>query len=167
MRSSCINLKVDGIYPYAIVLIAIDLAMDVFSVSTVTGLVLQKINLGILSKLSISFGAFHFLMPVLGWLLSSQVLDVIAGYDHWAALLLLLFVGSKMIYGALFQKTETVKVLNGFDLLLSSIAVSIDALAIGLTFYLEQIAPLVPIIVIGLFASLFTILGIVLGVKTG
>ena len=56
---------------------------------------------------------------------------------------------------------------NGLNLLLFSMAVSIDALAVGLTFYLKDVALLLPALIIGVTASVFTFVGLVVGSRTG
>jgi len=154
---------------YSLVLIAVGLAMDVFSVSTVTGFVLKNVSLRQASKMSLSFGSFHILMPIIGWYMGSTVVEFVAGYDHWTAFLLLTLVGGKMIYEANTTKRRTREptVLNGLNLLFFSVAVSIDALAVGLAFSLENIALLLPAMIIGITASAFTLLGLIVGSRTG
>lgn len=153
---------------YSIVLIAMGLAMDAFSVATVTGFVLKKVTLSQASRMSVSFGSFHVLMPMLGWYFGATIVRFVADYDHWVAFLLLAFVGGRMIYGATKEtKLDGSKILNGLNLLLFSIVVSIDALAIGLTFYLEAVAILVPVLIAGITTALFTLIGLFVGSKTG
>jgi len=78
---------------YSIIFIAIGVAMDVFSVATVTGFVIKKVNFSQIWKIPLSFGSFHTIMPIIGWFMGSTILSLIAGYDHWIAFLLLSFVG--------------------------------------------------------------------------
>ena len=153
---------------YSIVLIAIGLAMDAFSVAAVTGFVLNKVTLSQASRMSVSFGSFHVVMPMLGWYLGATIVRFVADYDHWVAFLLLAFVGGRMIYGATKEtKIEGSKIFNGLNLLLFSVVVSIDALAIGLTFYLETVAILLPMLIAGVTTGLFTLIGLFVGSKTG
>jgi len=143
--------------------------MDALSVATVTGFSLKKVDLRQASKVSINFGGFHVFMPILGWLAGSTVVWLIADYDHWVAFLLLAFVGGKMIYEASRgeERIEPSKVLDNLNLLLFSVAVSIDAIAVGLSFYLEDIPILVPSLIIGAVTFAFTFMGMVLGNKMG
>jgi len=153
---------------YSIVLIAVGLSMDVFSVATVTGFILKRVSFHQASKMSLSFGSFHVVMPVIGWYVGSTIVRLVADYDHWLAFLLLTFVGGRMIYGAAKEKRiEGSKMFNGLNLLLFSVAVSIDALAVGLTFYLETVALFLPVLIIGVTASVFTFVGLVVGSRTG
>ena len=153
---------------YSIVFIAIGLAMDVFSVATVTGFVLKRVSLRQASKMSLSFGSFHVVMPMIGWFVGSTIVELVAEYDHWVAFLLLTLVGGRMIYRANNTKRKKgSEMLNGFNLLMFSVAVSIDALAVGLTFFLENVALFLPVVIIGLVASLFALVGLVVGSRTG
>ena len=154
---------------YSLLLVAVGLAMDAFSVATVTGFNHKDISIGEASKMSLSFGAFHVFMPLLGWYAGSTVVLIISRYDHWVAFLLLLFVGGRMIYEAFSDGTaaERLTSLRNMDILLFSVAVSIDAVAVGLSFYLEKIRILVPALATGVVTALFTIVGIGIGNQTG
>lgn len=158
-----------GLEIFSIGLLAVGLAMDAFSVAIVTGFSLKTVSIRQASKLSLTFGAFHVFMPILGWLAGSSIAWLIADYDHWVAFFLLAFVGGKMIYEAFgaLEGVEGDKVLDNLDLLLFSTAVSIDAIAIGLSFYLEKSPILLPAIIIGIVTSAFTFVGMVLGNRTG
>lgn len=143
--------------------------MDALSVATVTGLSLEKVSFQQASKMPITFGAFHVLMPVVGWFAGSTIVWLIADYDHWVAFLLLIFVGGKMIYEALSaeERIEPFIVFNNMSLLLFSVAVSIDSLAVGLSFYLERVHILVPAMIIGVITFAFTFVGVFLGNRIG
>jgi putative Mn2+ efflux pump MntP len=128
-------------------LLAIGLSMDVLSVAAVTGFGLDRMTARQITRLASSFGAFHVIMPVLDWLAGTTVVNLISGYDHWAAFLLA-FVGGR--------------ILQNSSLLLFSVAVSIDSIAVGLSFSLEKTPILVPALVIGATAFAFTYLGVAL-----
>jgi putative Mn2+ efflux pump MntP len=153
----------------SIVLLAVGLAMDAFSVAIVTGFSIDSVSISQASKMSVNFGAFHTFMPIVGWLAGSTVVWLIADYDHWVAFLLLVFVGGKMIYEALSseERIEPSKVLSDVNLLLFSVAVSIDAIAVGLSFYLENIPILVPAVIAGVVTFAFTFVGMTLGNRMG
>lgn len=129
-----------GLDIYSIVFLAVGLAMDALSVVTVTGFSLKTVSLRVLPKMPLTFGAFHVLMPMVGWFAGSTIVWLIVDYDHWVAFLLLAFVGGKMFHEALKpeEMIEPSKVLNNMNLLLFSVAVSIDSMAVGLSLYLER-----------------------------
>jgi len=155
--------------PVSLLALAVGLSMDVFSVGAVTGLCLGKLEWRQMGQLSISFGAFHVVMPILGWLAGVTVVGLIGGLDHWATFCLLLFVGGKMLIGGLRgDDPESVRdILSTRNLLLFSLAVSLDSVAVGLGFGMERVAVLIPSLVIGLTAFALTWAGIYLGCRSG
>lgn len=158
-----------GLDIYSIVLVAVGLAMDALSVATITGLGLKIVSLRQASKMPLTFGAFHVLMPMVGWFAGSTIVWLIADYDHWVAFLLLVFVGGKMLYEALIagERGEPSAALDNLNLLLFSVAVSIDSMAVGLSLYLERVHILVPALIIGAVTFAFTFAGMVLGNRIG
>lgn len=115
------------------------------------------------------FGLFQAVMLLMGWLAGSSLKDFIAGSDHWIAFGLLSLVGCKMIYESIkleSSKKET-NPLNVHVLLILSVATSIDALVVGVSFALQKIFIVVSIIVIGTVTFLLSFLGIFAGNKFG
>ncbi len=152
----------------SIILIATGLALDAFSVAAVAGFLLKAFSLRQAFRLSFHFGLFQFLMPIIGWAAGSTIADIIASYDHWLAFGLLTIVGGKMIREGSRAETEGTyrsEPTKGIQLLAFSIATSIDALAVGLTFAFTGVAVFYPSILIGLIAALFTLVGFYLGSK--
>jgi len=150
--------------------IAFALAMDAFAVAVVTGLTLNPLTGRHVFRLAFHFGLFQALMPIAGWLAGNAVRDLIQDYDHWLAFALLGFVGGKMILGALRESSEGSRSgdpTTGWDLVLLSVATSIDALAVGLSLAMLGLTVLVPAIVIGIVAAALTGLGMLLGRRVG
>jgi putative Mn2+ efflux pump MntP len=158
-----------GVDFLTLVVLSVGLAMDAFSVATVTGFGLGRVRLQDAAKMSLSFGAAHVVMPTLGWYLGATVVDLISGVDHWLAFLLLAFVGGKMIREGLDGDggVDPQSVLGGLSLLLFTVAVSVDSLAVGLSFSLERIAILVPSLFMGAGTLIFTFVGLMVGNRTG
>ena len=161
-----VHLELDVI---SLLLLAVGLSMDVLSVSAVTGFGLGKLSSKQVSRLAATFGTFHVLMPMLGWLAGSTIVDLISDYDHWAAFLLLALVGGKMFIEGVRggERVDVDSILGVKNLLFFSLAVSIDSVAVGLSFSLEKVAILIPALVIGATAFIFTYFGVYLGNKTG
>ena len=150
-------------------LIAIALAMDAFSVSLTKGFTLKKITKSQILWFGIFFGGFQALMPVLGWLGGIQLEWVITTFAPWIAFILLLLIGSNMIRES-FSSDESEKDSDNFsfkELTLLAIATSIDAFAVGITYAVLKTDILIPIIMIGVVAFIFTIIGLYLGKKIG
>jgi len=155
---------------YSLVLLSIGLAMDAFSVSIVAGFGLGKVKLIDSLKVSISFGVAHIIMPILGWFLGSTVITLIQRWDHWLAFILLAFVGFRMLKEGLEEETEEVNssYLLGFaSLIMFTVSVSIDALAVGLSFSLQELSIWIPSIYMGAGTFIFTFIGLNIGNKTG
>jgi putative Mn2+ efflux pump MntP len=153
-----------------IILLAIALSMDCFTVSIVSGIILQKQGNQYPSvmRMAFLFGFFQAMMPLLGWLGVSHFQTYMEAYDHWIAFCLLAFIGGKMVKESFDDEEE--QHFNPCKLktqLLLAIATSIDALAIGISFActgynaLSQLT--LPLIIIGLVSFLFSIIGYHLG----
>ena len=150
--------------------VAVALAMDAFAVAIVAGVVLSPMTGRHVFRLAFHFGLFQALMPVLGWVGGVAVHRHIAHIDHWVAFGLLAFVGGKMILDALrVKKTRlaTTDPTSGWQLVILSVAVSIDALAIGLSMAMVGSTIIVPAVVIGIVAAGFTVAGMLLGRRIG
>ena len=157
-----------------IILLAIALAMDCFTVSIVSGIILQKQGNQYFSvmRMAFLFGFFQAMMPLLGWLGVSHFQTYMEAYDHWIAFCLLAFIGGKMVKESFDDEEE--QHFNPCKLktqLLLAIATSIDALAIGISFActgynaLSQLT--LPLIIIGLVSFFFSIIGYHLGRRFG
>ena len=155
---------------YSLILLSIGLAMDAFSVALVTGFGLGKVKFSDSLKVSSTFGAAHTVMPILGWFLGATVINIIQRWDNWLAFLLLAFVGGKMLREGLNKETDVINasdLLGLTSLLMFTLAVSIDALAVGLSFSLENLSIWIPSIYMGLGTLFFTFIGLNVGNKTG
>jgi putative Mn2+ efflux pump MntP len=154
----------------AVIGIAFALAMDAFAVSIAAGVTLKHVKLRHTFRLAWHFGLFQFAMPVIGWSAGNTVRSFIESYDHWIAFILLLLVGGNMLREA-FQSHEAEPRKNdptkGLSLILLSIATSIDALAVGVSFSILNISIWFPALVIGIIAALCTGAGINIGKRLG
>ncbi len=150
--------------------LAVALAMDAFAVAIVTGLTLKPLTRRHVVRMSFSFGLFQALMPVIGWAAGHAVHRYIAAFDHWVAFGLLAFIGGKMIGGAFLGKDEghsSNDPTAGWNLILLSLATSIDALAVGLSLAMVGSSIVVPSLIIGLTAAAFTATGMIFGKRIG
>ena len=149
---------------YEVFLIAISMAMDAFAVCLVAGSTRQADGARPAFRLSFHFGLFQFIMPVLGWLAGYTVEPLIRDYDHWIALALLGFVGLRMINSAARgDETQPADPSRGWTLVLLSVAVSIDAMAVGLSLGVLGVPVWYPALIIGLVTGILSLLGLRLG----
>lgn len=155
-------------YPTTI-LIALGLSMDAFAVSVSEGIVLKKGRVKNALKLAISFGSFQAIMPVVGWLAGLGLKQYIVAFDHWIAFALLVLIGIKMIYESAkecgLERAEPELRLHRLFLL--SIATSIDALAVGISFSFLNIDIITPIIIIAAITFVNSFVGYLLGERIG
>ena len=161
-----------------IILLAIALAMDCFTVSIVSGVICVKESgvrrqesVGYL-RMAFLFGLFQALMPLIGWLGISHFSHYLEAVDHWIAFGMLAFIGGKMIKESFDEAEE-----KHFDprrlrtQLLLAVATSIDALAVGISFActgydtLSQLT--LPLLMIGLASFVLSLLGYYLGRRFG
>ncbi len=147
-----------------LILIAIGLSMDSFAVSLANGLTIKDLNAKRILLISFSLAFFQSLMPLIGWFAGVGVEKHIREFDHWIAFFLLLLIGGKMIYEAL-QKSghEKNTELKMMKLVAQSLATSIDAFAVGISFALLNLSIIKPILLIGLVTFLLSIIGLQLG----
>lgn len=116
-------------------LTALALAMDSFTVAIASGLILKRVQLRHFLTIAFFFGAFQALMPLMGWAGSLYFHHFIEHYDHWIAFVILVFLGIKMIREGIQGDEE-----HSFDptklatVLVLAVGVSIDALAVGISF---------------------------------
>lgn len=118
-----------------LLLTALGLAMDAFSVAVSSGIFIKNFKPRYAIKVGLFFGFFQFLMPVIGWSLGCGFSAIISKFAPWIAFGLLGFIGIKMLIEAINPNTEEVQnPLDNKMLTIMSIATSIDALAVGVTF---------------------------------
>ncbi|MFO7895422.1 MAG: manganese efflux pump MntP family protein [Candidatus Cloacimonadales bacterium] len=153
---------------WTIVIIAIGLAMDAFAVSISNSCSLQRMKLGAAVNMSLFFGVFQGVMPIIGWFAGSTIKDQIEAIDHWIAFVLLVAIGLKMIYEAFQMNEEEDRCsLSLKVLVMLSIATSIDALAVGISLSCLQIDIIFPALMIGIITFGFSLFGVYLGKKFG
>ena len=125
------------VYSY-VLLTGIALAMDAFSVSICKGLAMKKLSWKNAIIIGLWFGVFQALMPLLGYFLAGTFASKIQAVDHWVAFILLLLIGLNMIREAAYEEEEGTATVGFTEMLLLAIATSIDALAVGVTFAMQQ-----------------------------
>ena len=150
----------------SIFLIAIGLSADCFAVALSSGISKKNHSWPPRLRVSFSFGLFQALMPVLGWLVGRTVVEFIADYDHWVAFALLLIVSGRMLWESFRperSQDKEVDITKGILLITLSIATSIDALAVGLSFAFLKVNIAMASLTIGAVAFLVTTIGFVVG----
>lgn len=155
--------------------LGVGLAMDAFTVSLANGLHEPNMKSGRQMGMSGLFAGFQFLMPMAGWVCVHtivQVFSVFERYIPWMALVLLGFIGGKMVIEGIRARgggEETEKPAAGIGaLLIQGIATSIDALSVGFTIADYTVGKaFLSTLIIGAVTFVICMIGVKLGRKAG
>lgn len=155
------------------VLLGVGLAMDAFSVSLANGLGEPNMKKNRMCGIAGVFAGFQIAMPLIGWICVStiaQYFKIFEKFIPWIALLLLGYIGGKMLYEGIRRKDdEEEKTAVGLKaLLVQGVATSIDALSVGFTIA-DYSCPeaLLSCLLIGATTFLICMIGLTLGRKAG
>lgn len=155
------------------VLLGVGLAMDAFSVSLANGLGEPNMKKSRMCGIAGVFAGFQIAMPLIGWICVStiaQYFKIFEKFIPWIALLLLGYIGGKMLYeGCKSKDDEEEKPAVGIKALLAQgVATSIDALSVGFTIadysWLEAV---LSCLLIGAVTFLICFIGLIIGRKAG
>jgi putative Mn2+ efflux pump MntP len=130
---------------FTVVLIGLSLSMDAFAVSVGSGISIRDLKPFHALRGAFFFGLFQFIMPVAGWYLGKSIFSRIEEYDHWIAFALLVLIGSKMIKESFDIKLSppdtdrragktAADIRSLGTLFVLTVATSIDALAVGISY---------------------------------
>ena len=120
------------------ILLGVGLAMDAFSVSLANGLHEPNMKTRKMCGVAGMFAAFQALMPMIGWICVHTIVQYFQSFEKlipWIALLLLGYIGGKMLYDSIKGEEESDESRGvGFAaLMVQGVATSIDALSVGFT----------------------------------
>ncbi|RAP51801.1 MAG: hypothetical protein BZ138_04345 [Methanosphaera sp. rholeuAM270] len=152
----------------SIILIALALSMDSFSVSLTKGFTQKKLKTTQMLYYGLTFALFHLFFPIMGYFAGVTITKFVTAIAPWIAFILLFIVGFNMIKESLENEDEDVVDDFSFkELILLALATSIDAFAIGVSFALLNTSIFVPAIITSLTVFTLSILGIIIGRKLG
>ena len=147
---------------FIILMIAVSLSMDAFSLSLAYG------TLGItkkeISKLSLIVCFYHFFMPLFGYYLGRILLNIIPINPDFIVFIVLSFVGIEMIVESI-KDENVVKKTKIIDLLLFGLAVSMDSFSIGIGLNAISHKKILCALTFSVTSYIFTYLGLHLGKK--
>ena len=140
------------------------LGMDAFAASVGKGLLLKKMNWKSAIIVGMYFGIFQALMPFLGYISGKSLGQIITNFSGWVTFFLLSFIGINMIRET-FKKEEKDDTcdLRFIPMLMLSIATSIDAFAVGITFAFFEVNIMFAIFIIGIITFALSALGVKIG----
>jgi putative Mn2+ efflux pump MntP len=155
-----------------LLILSVGLAMDAFAVAVCKGLSIKKISVKHPVIVGLYFGIFQAVMPLIGYFLGKQFSDKISAIDHWVAFILLGIIGINMIRGSIKEEDEEAECesckdvdnsLKVKEMLILSVATSIDALAVGITFAFLKVNILAATSFIGVVTFLISAAGVFIG----
>lgn len=155
------------------ILLGIGLAMDAFSVSIANGLNEPFMRRKKMLTVSTVFAFFQFTMPLIGWLCVSTFIHYFKAFQPfipYIALVLLVFIGGKMIYDGIHCDCECEEcgAVGVIGLIVQGVATSIDALSVGFTTASYNFAgALVSSLIIGAVTFVICLAGVIIGKKVG
>lgn len=143
--------------------------MDAFAVSVACGFAMRPCRLGMAFRLAFSFGLFQCIMPLGGWGVGVSLRRIIESCDHWIAFGLLSIIGARMIYESFkgHGAGTGAAYLSLAGLLALSVATSIDALAVGVSFAFLDTGIVQPALIIGVTTFALCFAGVWLGGRFG
>ena len=155
------------------ILLGIGLAMDAFSVSLANGLNEPAMKRGRMCAIAGVFGAFQAVMPLLGWVCVHTIVTIFKAFERfipWIALLLLAYIGVKMILEGIKEKGDGKdgEVLGKGTLFVQGVATSIDALSVGFAIAEHTtVMAVTSALIIGAVTFVICMCGLFLGRKFG
>ena len=152
------------------ILFGVGLAMDAFSVSLANGLRTPDMPVSRSLVIAGTFAAFQTVMPLLGWFCVHSIAEAFQAFQPfipWIALILLVYIGVKMILDGIHSREEQ-ESLKGGALFIQGIATSIDALSVGFTIAeYNWVFALAESLIIGAVTFGICLAGVRLGGKIG
>ena len=179
---------------WEIFLTGLSLSADACAVAMCKGVEMRRFVLKYAVVIALCFGLFQALMPLIGWAVASQFAEYITEADHWIAFALLALLGAKMFKDGIESEKELREaraVAKGMDplpypvritllpkkeerldigvktLIVMSVATSIDALAVGVSFAFLAVNIWLAVALIGATTFCISLLGVLVGTKAG
>lgn len=164
------------------VALGVGLAMDAFSVSIANGLHEPDMKKHRMARIAGVYAMFQFLMPMIGWLCVHTIAQMFTSFQSlipWIALLLLCYIGGKMLLEGIRAMREGPADAAGTDakvtahlgwgaLMIQGIATSIDALSVGFTIAeYNMLTAFVCSVIIALVTFAICMAGLLFGKKFG
>lgn len=148
--------------------IGLSLSMDAFAVSISKGLSFKNHYFGKAIIVGLYFGIFQALMPLIGYYFGTTFSNAVHKIDYWIAFIALTLLGFNMIKDSINSEEEEMEdKIDVKTMITLSIATSIDALVVGVTFAFLEVSKFVAISIIGITTFLLCVIGVIIGNKLG
>lgn len=166
-------MQLNFIFFFNSILLGVGLSMDAFSVSLANGLNEPTMRRGKLCTIAGTFAFFQALMPMVGWVCVHTIVRYFRAFEGlipWLALLLLGFIGGKMVLEGLrgSPEAEDATGVGLASLLVQGVATSIDALSVGFTIaHYDVLSALAAALIIAAVTFVLCLAGLCIGRKAG
>lgn len=166
-------MQLNFIFFFNSILLGVGLSMDAFSVSLANGLNEPTMRRGKLCTIAGTFAFFQALMPMVGWVCVHTIVRYFRAFEGlipWLALLLLGFIGGKMVLEGLrgSPEEEGATGVGLASLLVQGVATSIDALSVGFTIaHYDVLSALAAALIIAAVTFVLCLAGLCIGRKAG
>ncbi|MDR1531646.1 MAG: manganese efflux pump MntP family protein [Clostridiales bacterium] len=151
-----------------LLLIAVGLSMDAFAVAVCKGLSIRGAILKPALTVGFYFGASQALMPLAGYFAGTWFAEYITAFDHWAAFVILTIIGAKMLKDSFDGQVSVTDASLAFKVMLPlTVATSIDALAVGITFAFFNVHIVPAVTFIGFVTFALSAAGVAAGRAAG
>jgi manganese efflux pump family protein len=142
-----------------VLVIALSLSADCFAVAISSSITNRYLSIWHGLRIALFFGLFQSAMTFLGWLAGSKIINYISAYDHWIAFGLLALVGSRMLWESFHEENKIIDITRWWLIITLSIATSLDALAVGLSFAFLKVNLALASVSIGIVAFIISVAG--------
>ncbi|SNT70392.1 manganese efflux pump MntP family protein [Psychrobacter sp. LV10R520-6] len=156
--------------PVALLLLALSMSTDAFSVAISKGASLKNPRFTEALRIGLIFGTVEAITPIIGWFIGHSAASFVESWDHWIAFTILVVLGLHMIYEGLKPSSEREEAPSRhsfFKLALTAFGTSIDAMAIGISLAFIEVNILLAAGLIGLATTIMVTLGVMLGKVLG
>lgn len=152
-----------------LLLLAVGVSADAFAVAVGQGLGMRRLRPGGALRLAVAFGLAQAVMPLIGYFLGARLARYVTSVDHWIVFVLLGAIGLTMLRHAWVgnEDDDGPAQVTAQQLLVLSVATSIDALAVGIGFAFLQVNLLAAVSLIGVITFALTLLGVIAGHRAG
>ena len=145
-----------------IIIVAISLSMDAFSLSLAYGTL--NITKKDIVSLSLIVGIYHFFMPQIGNIIGKIILNLLPIKPNIIVFIVLFIIGLQMILET-FKVDRNIKNLKIKEMILFGFAVSLDSLSIGVGLKSIYHNVIVSSFIFMIMSFIFTYMGLHLGKK--
>lgn len=164
------DLRNDTLNPIALLLLALSMSADAFSVAITKGASLKTPRFSQALKIGLIFGAIEASTPVIGWFIGHSAAGYVEAWDHWIAFFLLSGIGLHMLHEGLTPVSRIPVPKPNPSLLktiLTAFGTSVDAMAVGISLAFTDVNIYLAATLIGLATTIMVTTGIMIGKLVG